>query len=46
MKKNMKGDVIFICSGADFETLYPEAFAGYPLTKCKLQMMRFCGAAG
>lgn len=34
-------DVIFICSGADFETLYPEVFAGYPLTKCKLQMMRF-----
>lgn len=36
-----EGDVIFICSGADFETLYPEAFAAYPLTKCKLQMMRF-----
>ncbi|WP_276480386.1 TIGR03364 family FAD-dependent oxidoreductase [Paraflavitalea pollutisoli] len=34
------GDVIFICSGADFETLYPEAYAAYPLTKCKLQMMR------
>jgi FAD dependent oxidoreductase TIGR03364 len=33
-------DVIFICSGADFETLYPEFFAEYPLTKCKLQMMR------
>lgn len=33
-------DVVFICSGADFETLYPEAFATHPLTKCKLQMMR------
>lgn len=33
-------DIIFICSGADFETLYPEFFAEYPLTKCKLQMMR------
>lgn len=33
-------DIIFICSGADFETLYPEFFAEHPLTKCKLQMMR------
>jgi FAD dependent oxidoreductase TIGR03364 len=33
-------DIIFICSGADFETLYPESFTEYPLTKCKLQMMR------
>ncbi|MBX9784073.1 MAG: TIGR03364 family FAD-dependent oxidoreductase [Chitinophagaceae bacterium] len=33
-------DIIFICSGADFETLYPEFFKEYPLTKCKLQMMR------
>ena len=33
-------DIIFICSGADFETLYPESFKEYPLTKCKLQMMR------
>jgi FAD dependent oxidoreductase TIGR03364 len=34
-------DIIFVCSGADFETLYPEAFAATALTKCKLQMMRF-----
>ncbi len=27
-------DIIFICSGADFETLYPESFKEYPLTKC------------
>jgi len=33
-------DLIFICNGADFETLYPEVFARYPLTKVKLQMMR------
>ncbi len=33
-------DQIFICSGSDFETLYPEDYAKFPLTKCKLQMMR------
>ena len=32
---------IFICSGPDFETLYPELFAQTAITKCKLQMMRF-----
>jgi FAD dependent oxidoreductase TIGR03364 len=34
-------DLVFICSGSDFETLYPERFSTYPITKCKLQMMRF-----
>lgn len=33
-------DQIFICSGSDFETLYPEEFAKFALTKCKLQMMK------
>lgn len=36
-----EADIVFICSGSDFETLYPEAFAQTSLTKCKLQMMRF-----
>ncbi|HEY4935604.1 MAG TPA: TIGR03364 family FAD-dependent oxidoreductase [Puia sp.] len=36
----IQADQIFICSGSDFETLYPEHFAKFPLTKCKLQMMR------
>jgi FAD dependent oxidoreductase TIGR03364 len=36
----IQADQVFICSGADFETLYPEHFAKLPLTKCKLQMMR------
>lgn len=35
-----KADEIYVCSGADFETLYPEVFAEAPLVKCKLQMMR------
>lgn len=33
-------DLIFLCNGADFETLYPEHFAKQGVTKCKLQMMR------
>lgn len=39
-KKIYEADEIFICSGADFESLFPELFAELPLTKCKLQMMR------
>jgi FAD dependent oxidoreductase TIGR03364 len=33
-------DEIYVCGGAEFETLYPELFAATPITKCKLQMMR------
>lgn len=39
-------DLVFICSGADFETLYPEEFSKLPLTKCKLQMMRLAAQPG
>lgn len=35
-----KAQKIFVCSGVDFETLYPEIFRNQPITKCKLQMMR------
>jgi FAD dependent oxidoreductase TIGR03364 len=43
--ESFEADEIYVCSGADFETLYPEVFAGQPLTKCKLQMMRMEGFA-
>lgn len=39
--KRFDADLIFICSGADFEVLYPEVFKQQEITKCKLQMMRF-----
>jgi FAD dependent oxidoreductase TIGR03364 len=35
-----EADIVILCSGADFETLYPEEFAQLPITKCKLQMQR------
>ena len=33
-------DSAFVCSGDDFQTLYPEIFDESGLTRCKLQMMR------
>jgi FAD dependent oxidoreductase TIGR03364 len=39
-KSEHKADCIFICSGADLETLFADSFAGKPFVKCKLQMMR------
>lgn len=39
-ERSWEADEIFVCSGADFETLYPELFLQTNITKCKLQMMR------
>src|SRR5207342_3421006 len=38
--QKIQADQIFICSGSDFETLYPDIYSGFAMTKCKLQMMR------
>lgn len=38
--KQWAADEIYVCSGQDFETLYPDQFSAAPLTKCKLQMLR------
>lgn len=38
-------DLVCICSGADFETLYPDEFVSSGMVKCKLQMMRFLSSA-
>jgi FAD dependent oxidoreductase TIGR03364 len=39
-EEEYEADEIYICSGFDFETLYPQHFAVAHITKCKLQMMR------
>jgi FAD dependent oxidoreductase TIGR03364 len=45
-RQTYEADLIFVCSGQDFETLFPEEYAAAPLTKCKLQMMRTHPQAG
>lgn len=38
--ETISADRIFVCSGADFETLYPLLFQEQQIIRCKLQMMR------
>ncbi|MCW5921103.1 MAG: TIGR03364 family FAD-dependent oxidoreductase [Saprospiraceae bacterium] len=38
--EHWQAERIFICSGAEFETLYPKIFRESGITKCKLQMLR------
>jgi FAD dependent oxidoreductase TIGR03364 len=38
--KRIRAERLFVCSGDDIQTLYPEAFAGAGFLRCKLQMMR------
>ncbi len=45
-EKSWKADEIYVCSGADFETLYPDVFLANAFTKCKLQMMRLVAQPG
>lgn len=40
-KDTLQADLVCVCSGADFETLYPVHFSALSITKCKLQMLRF-----
>jgi FAD dependent oxidoreductase TIGR03364 len=37
---SLQADLVLICSGDDFETLYPTVFSGSGVTRCKLQMLR------
>lgn len=39
-KRSWSADEIYVCSGADFESLYPKIFSTNHFSKCKLQMMR------
>jgi FAD dependent oxidoreductase TIGR03364 len=39
-QQEFEADIVMVCSGADMELLFPEVFLDYPVTRCKLQMMR------
>jgi D-hydroxyproline dehydrogenase subunit beta len=37
---DLRADRVAVCPGDDFNSLYPERFGAYPLTRCRLQMLR------
>jgi FAD dependent oxidoreductase TIGR03364 len=39
-RESWRAEKVLICSGVDFETLYPAIYDQHPLSKCKLQMMK------
>jgi FAD dependent oxidoreductase TIGR03364 len=44
--KSWQAQRLFVCSGDDFQTLYPETLAAAGMLRCKLQMMRSPSYAG
>lgn len=38
--ESWRAERVFVCSGTDFETLFPDVFATASIRRCKLQMMR------
>ena len=41
-EKKYQADLVIVCSGVEFETLFPDIFRENAAVKCKLQMLRFC----
>ncbi|ROU04996.1 TIGR03364 family FAD-dependent oxidoreductase [Lysobacter enzymogenes] len=43
--RRFEADRVFVCSGPEFEQLFPQLYAAAPLTRCKLQMLRLAPPA-
>jgi FAD dependent oxidoreductase TIGR03364 len=44
-RETWRVDHVYVCSGADFETLYPKVYDQQPVVKCRLQMMKAVSAS-